>query len=164
MPASLLERCARGATRLPRAAKTWIVAATDAGAMVLALFLALTLKHESAAAALQASMWLYTAAAIVPPMGLASFGAYRAVFRFISPDVLFRSAVAVLAAGALLALFDASLLVRPVGVHSIAIFTALALLCIVGSRALAREWLYFRRGQKQRIAIYGAGVAGAQRP
>ena len=162
MPARLLERCARSATRLPRAAKTWIVAVTDAVAMPAALLLALTLKHESLDAALGASAWLYAAASIVPVGALALFGAYRAVFRFISPDVIFRSALAVLAASALLALFNFSLVARPAAVHSIAIFSALALLYIVGSRALAREWLYFRRGQKERIAIYGAGVAGAQ--
>lgn len=162
MSARLLERCARGATRLPRAAKTWTVALTDAVAMPVALLLALALKLESLDAALDAPAWLYAAAAIVPAGALALFGAYRAVFRFISPDVIFRSALAVLAASALLALFNFSLVERPAAVQSIAIFTALALLYIVGSRALAREWLYFRRGQKQRIAIYGAGVAGAQ--
>jgi FlaA1/EpsC-like NDP-sugar epimerase len=140
----------------------WIAAVSDAAAMPAALLLALTLKHGSLDAALSASAWLYVAAALVTAGSLAFFGAYHAVFRFISMSVLFRSALAVLTASVLIGAFNFALVVRPVESHSIVIFSALALLYIVGSRAVAREWLYFRRGQKQRIAIYGAGVAGAQ--
>jgi FlaA1/EpsC-like NDP-sugar epimerase len=162
MPARLLERCARGATRLPRTGKVWIASLTDAAAMPVALLVALMLKHGTLQAALSFSASLYVAAAILPAATLTLFGAYRAVFRFISSGALFRSALAVLGASALLAIFNFSLVERPAAVHAIAIFTALALLYVVGSRALAREWLYFRRGQKQRIAVYGAGIAGAQ--
>ena len=162
MPTRLLERCASRATRLPRAAKAWIAFSTDAVAMPLALFLTLALKRGSIADAAQVPLSLYIAAAALPVGVLAAFDAYRAVFRFVSSAVLFRSALAVLVSSALLAAFNSFVLGGPVSTNAIVIFTAFALLHIVGSRALAREWLYLRRGQKERIVIFGAGVAGAQ--
>jgi FlaA1/EpsC-like NDP-sugar epimerase len=157
-----LERCASRATRLPRAAKAWIAFSTDALAMPLALFLSMALKRGSIADAAQVPLSLYVAAAALPVGVLAGFNAYRAVFRFVSSAVLFRSAIAVLFSSALLAAFNSFALGGPVSTNAIVIFTAFALLHIVGSRALVREWLYLRRGQKERIAIYGAGVTGAQ--
>jgi FlaA1/EpsC-like NDP-sugar epimerase len=162
MPARLLERCASRATRLPRAAKAWIALTTDALAMPVALFLTMALKRGSMADAAQVPISLYIAAALLPAGVLAAFRTYRAVFRFISSGALFRSALAVLVSSVLLVAFNAVVLRSAVSVNAIVIFTAFALLYIVGSRALAREWLYLRRGQKERILIYGAGVAGAQ--
>ena len=162
MPTRLLERCASRATRLPRAAKVWIAFTTDALAMPLALFVTLALKRGSTADAAQVPISLYIAAALLPAGVLLAFRAYRAVFRFISSGVLFRSALAVLVSSMLLSVFNAFVLNGAVSLNAIVIFTAFALLHIVGSRALVREWLYLRRGQKERILIYGAGVAGAQ--
>ncbi len=162
MPTRLLERCASRATRLPRAAKAWIVITTDALAMPLALFLTMALKRGSIADAAQVPISLYIAAALLPASVLGAFRTYRAVFRFVSSGVLFRSALAVLASSVLLAVFNELVLRGAVSVNAIVIFTAFALLHIVGSRALVREWLYLRRGQKERIVIYGAGVTGAQ--
>jgi FlaA1/EpsC-like NDP-sugar epimerase len=130
--------------------------------MPLALFLTLALKRGSIADAAQVPIPLYVAAAIFPACMLAAFRTYRAVFRFISSGVLFRSALAVLASSVLLAAFNEFVLHRAVSVNAVVIFTAFGLLHIVGSRALVREWLYLRRGEKERILIYGAGVAGAQ--
>jgi FlaA1/EpsC-like NDP-sugar epimerase len=162
MPTRLLERCASRATRLPRAAKAWIAFGTDALAMPLALFVTLALKRGSLADAAQVPLSLYIAAAALPVGMLAAFNTYRAVFRFVSSAVLFRSALAVLVSSVLLAALNSFALGGPVSTNAIVIFTAFALLHIVGSRALAREWLYLRRGQKERIVIFGAGVAGAQ--
>jgi FlaA1/EpsC-like NDP-sugar epimerase len=130
--------------------------------MPLALFVTLALKRGSIADAAQVPLSLYLAAAILPAGMLAAFRTYRAVFRFISSGALFRSALAVLASSVLLAAFNEFVLHRVVSVHAVVIFTAFGMLHIVGSRALVREWLYLRRGQKERILIYGAGVAGAQ--
>jgi FlaA1/EpsC-like NDP-sugar epimerase len=162
MPTRLLERCASRATRLPRVAKVFIAFSTDVLAMPLALFFTLALKRGSIADAAQVPFLLYIAAALLPAAVLVAFRTYRAVFRFVSSGVLFRSALAVLVASVLLAAFNWLALGSPVSTSAIVIFTAFALLHIVGSRALAREWLYLRRGQKERIVIYGAGVAGAQ--
>jgi FlaA1/EpsC-like NDP-sugar epimerase len=130
--------------------------------MPLALFFTLALKRGSIADAVQVPVALYVAAALLPAAVLVAFRTYRAVFRFVSSGVLFRSALAVLVASVLLAAFNWLALGSPVSTNAIVIFTAFALLHIVGSRALAREWLYLRRGLKERIVIYGAGVAGAQ--
>ena len=162
MPTRLLERCASRATRLPRAAKVLIAFSTDVLAMPLALFFTLALKRGSIADAVQVPVALYVAAALLPAAVLVAFRTYRAVFRFVSSGVLFRCALAVLVASVLLAAFNWLALGSPVSTNAIVIFTAFALLHIVGSRAVAREWLYLRRGLKERIVIYGAGVAGAQ--
>jgi FlaA1/EpsC-like NDP-sugar epimerase len=142
--------------------KFWIAFATDALAMPLALFITLALKRGSIADAAQVPLSLYFAAAVLPAGMLAAFRTYRAVFRYISSGGLFRSALAVLVSSVLLAAFNWFVLRGPVSVNAIVIFTAFGLLHIVGSRALVREWLYLRRGHKERILIYGAGVAGAQ--
>jgi FlaA1/EpsC-like NDP-sugar epimerase len=136
---------------------------TDAAAMPVALFLTLSLKRGSIADAAQVSIWLYAAAVLLPVGMLAALRTYRSVFRFISSGVLFRSSLAVLAASVLLATFNLLVLRNAVSTSAIVIFSAFALLYIVGSRALVREWLYYRsRRSKERVAIYGAGVAGAQ--
>jgi FlaA1/EpsC-like NDP-sugar epimerase len=162
MPTRLLERCASRATRLPRAAKALVAFTTDALAMPLALFITLALKRGSIADAVQVPLSLYVAAALLPAGMLVAFRTYRSVFRFISTGVLFRSALAVLASSVLLVVFNWLVLGSAVSINAIVIFTAFALLHIVGSRAVVREWLYLRRGQKERIVIYGAGVTGAQ--
>jgi len=163
MPMRLLERCASRATRLPRAAKISIALTADAAAIPVALAAAMILDRGSQFAATPAALWTYAAAALLTIASLTLFDAYRAVFRFIAPIALFKSAAAVFVANAALAALNASLLPQPVSIECIIIFTAFALLYIVGSRALVREWLYYsRRSSKERIAIYGAGVAGAQ--
>jgi FlaA1/EpsC-like NDP-sugar epimerase len=162
MPMSLLERCARRATRLPRAAKAWIAFTTDLLAMPLALFVTLALKRGTPADATHVTLALYFAAAVLPAGVLAAFRTYHSVFRFISTGVVFRSSLAVLVSSVLLAAFNAIVLGGAVATNAIVLFTTFALLYIVGSRALVREWLYLRRGDKERILIYGAGTAGAQ--
>jgi FlaA1/EpsC-like NDP-sugar epimerase len=162
MPTRLLERCASGATRLPRAAKSWIALSADALAISAALLFAVVLDRSSQSLTNPAALWGFAASLLTIP-SLALFGAYRAVFRFISPGALFNSAAAVLVANAALATLNFTVLPQPFSIHCIVIFTALALLYIVGSRALVREWLYYRRrSAKERIAIYGAGATGAQ--
>jgi FlaA1/EpsC-like NDP-sugar epimerase len=163
MPTRLLERCASRATRLPRAAKSWIALTADAAAIPVALLAATMLDRGSQFAATPAALWMYAAASLLTIGSLTLFGAYGAVFRFIAPIAQFKSAAAVIAASAALAALNFSILPQKVSIECVIIFTAFALLYIVASRALVREWLYYRkRGSKERIAIYGAGVAGAQ--
>lgn len=162
MPMRLLERCARRAERLPRVAKTWIALSVDALAIALMLLAAMTLRRASLAAALQAPAWLYVVAASAAIVCLSLAGAYRAVFRFISVGMMVRTGAGILAASVVLAAVSVSLAEPPISIHAIVVFAALALLYILVSRALVREWLYARRGAKERVLVYGAGAAGAQ--
>jgi FlaA1/EpsC-like NDP-sugar epimerase len=163
MPMRMLERCAKRATRLPRAAKAGIAITADAIAMPLALLLTLSLRRGSVAEAAHVSLWVYMAALLLPTGMLAAFRAYRAVFRFISSGVLFRSSAAILVSSVLLAAVNSLIPHNGISMNAIVVFTAFAMLYVVASRALVREWLYLRtHSSKERIAIYGAGVAGAQ--
>jgi FlaA1/EpsC-like NDP-sugar epimerase len=157
-----VEQAAHRVAQLPRATKISIAFSVDALAMPLALLAAVALRRGSLSEALQVPAWFYGAAALICMGVFIALGAYRAIFRFISRDGLFLGAVSVLISAALLALLD-SLLVAPVVSHNaIAIFAALALLYMLSSRSLVRELLYYRRGTRERVAIYGAGSAGIQ--
>ncbi|HEX7114304.1 MAG TPA: nucleoside-diphosphate sugar epimerase/dehydratase [Steroidobacter sp.] len=162
MPLRLLERCARSATRLPRATKSFIAFSADALAMPGLLFLAATLRYESLAAAKALPLALYAVAAAIGVFVFASIGLYRAVFRYISRIALYKAAIAVAIATALLAVANLAFGPSRAPHSSIVIFGALVLLYFGTSRALVRECLYFRRGKKERVVIYGAGEAGAQ--
>src|SRR5690606_7969875 len=90
------------------------------------------------------------------------FGLYRTVFRFISRIALFKAGLAVVASAACLSLVNFAFMSRPVSAYALIIFGGFALLYVAMSRSLVREVLYFRRGKKERVLIYGAGEAGAQ--
>lgn len=162
MPAKILERCAKQAAGLPRPVKASIASATDAVAIFAALFMAIALRRSSLMEALQVSFWLYVLAPVLTVGVFALIGMYRAVFRFISRGGVFKAGLGVLISTALLAVVNLTAIENRVSMNSIVIFAAFALLYVVASRTLVREALYFRRGKKERVLIYGAGEAGAQ--
>lgn len=124
--------------------------------------LAVTLRRGSLADALQVSPWIYVFAPVSAAAVFHAMGMYRAVFRFISRDGLFKAGLGVLASSALLAVFNYVAVESRISINSIIIYSAIALLYVIASRAFVREALYFRRGHKERVLIYGAGEAGAQ--
>jgi FlaA1/EpsC-like NDP-sugar epimerase len=148
--------------QLPRATKVSIAFALDAVAMPLALLAAVALQRGSPMAALQVPAWFYAAAASICAVVFVLLGTYRAIFRFITREGLFLAGLGVLASALLIAALNGVLISRAVSHNAIAIFAALALLYMLISRSLVRELLYYRRGAKERVAIYGAGAAGAQ--
>jgi FlaA1/EpsC-like NDP-sugar epimerase len=148
--------------QLPRATKVSIAFAVDAVAMPLALLVAVALRRDSLADALEVPAWFYAAAASICMGVFVALGTYRAVFRFISRDGLFVGALGVLASALLIAALNGVVLLQVISHNSIAIFAALALLYMLSSRSLVRELLYYRRGTRERVAIYGAGAAGIQ--
>lgn len=162
MPAKLLERCAKQAAALPRPVKASIASATDAVAVFAALLMAIALRRASFMDAFRVSPWLYVLAPMLTVGVFAFFGMYRAVFRFISRGGIFKAGFGMLISAALLAIVNFTAIESRISINSIVIFTAFALLYVVGSRAFVREALYFRRGKKERVLIYGAGEAGAQ--
>ena len=162
MPMRLVERCAHRAARLSRAAKVSIAVAVDVSGLPAMLLAALTLRYESIAAAAQVAPVLFIAAAAFPVATFALMGMYRAIFRFVSGGTLFTTGLGVVGSTALLGLVNSMLSQNRAPISSIVFFGALALLYVVGTRVLVREWLFFRRGQKERVLVYGAGEAGAQ--
>jgi FlaA1/EpsC-like NDP-sugar epimerase len=162
MPARLVERFAQRISLLPRPCKQSIAIAADMVAIPIALFLTLMLKRGTLQDALQVSAWLYLAAGPLCVGIFSACGIYRAVFRFISTRALFSAGLCVLLAAALLAVLDRSLIHSGVSINGFVIFSAFAMLYMTISRTLVRELLYFKRGAKECVAIYGAGAAGAQ--
>jgi FlaA1/EpsC-like NDP-sugar epimerase len=130
--------------------------------MPVLLAAAIALKAGSIAAAQGVSLFVYGAAALFAGGVFAGMGFYHAVFRFISRRSLFTSGIGVIVSAVFLGLFNAALVEGQASISALIIFALLALLYVVGSRALVREWLYFRRGERERVLIYGAGDAGAQ--
>lgn len=157
-----LERCARRAAGLSRAAKISIAFAVDSVAIPLALVGAITLRRASFAEALQVPAALYLAATVIGVCTFASLGMYRAVFRFISRGALFTAGVGVAVLVGLLGIVNFTLLDAAITVNALTIFSVLLLLYLLASRSLVRELLAFRRGAKERVAIYGAGTTGVQ--
>src|SRR5689334_21267343 len=161
MPMRHVERAAHQVAQLSRATKVAIAFSVDALAMPLALLAAIALRRGSLEQALTVPAWLFAAVALISVGVFLALGMYRAVFRFISRDGLILGSLGVLVSALLLAAVN-GMTVRPISHNSIAIFAAIALLYIVTSRSIVRDLLYYRRGAKERVAIYGAGEAGAQ--
>lgn len=162
MPSKWVERFAQGTASLPRGQKTVIALAADGAAVAMALFFALLLRRGSVGAALQVPTVLFV---LVPAVYLTVFsllGMYRAVFRFLAQSGLMTATLGVLVSSALLAEINIVILKEPVATNALVISGVLILLYLVASRSLLREFLSFRRGAKSRVAIYGAGAAGAQ--
>src|SRR5690606_6480410 len=127
------------------------------------LLIALLLRRGSLSEALEASPWLYLLAPAASLSVFAMLGAYRTVFRFIS-----RSGMYVACAGAALStlLFAAAnftfLRTGWISANAVCIYGLLMLLYMLLSRSVVRELMSFRRGERERVAIYGAGAAGVQ--
>jgi FlaA1/EpsC-like NDP-sugar epimerase len=92
------------------------------------------------------------------------FGLYRSVTRFIGVRIVGRIAAAVTLCTAALALLDSSASTWHVRYSALATFWAFAVLVIAGSRAAVQYFCVsgLEGGGRKRIAIYGAGEAGAR--
>ncbi|HEX5460822.1 MAG TPA: nucleoside-diphosphate sugar epimerase/dehydratase [Steroidobacteraceae bacterium] len=92
------------------------------------------------------------------------FGLYRSVTRFIGVRVVARIAIAIVMCACGLALIDSADPDWHVRYSALPIFCAFALLLVAGSRVLARYLCLssLKDSGRKRIAIYGAGQAGAR--
>lgn len=154
---------ARYAIGLPRSTKRLLMVAADAFLLPLALWTAMALRRgELFAPTRYVSVLLGTALCGVVLLWLT--GLYRSVTRFIGVRVVGRIAFALTAGTFLLAFADGSASSWHIRYSSLAVFWAFAVLLIAGSRA-AVQYLCLsalNRGGRKRIAIYGAGEAGAR--
>jgi FlaA1/EpsC-like NDP-sugar epimerase len=159
---NVVERLARRIAQLPRPIKASVAIVADAIAMPIAMAIAIWLRRGSIAAVLDVTPWLFVATTCISVGVFAGLRLYRSVFRFISRSALFYAGMAVVVATVLLWSFSALLLESDVTFRVFAIFSAFALIYMGVSRVLVREVLHYRRGDKERVAIYGAGSSGAQ--
>jgi FlaA1/EpsC-like NDP-sugar epimerase len=151
------------AVSLPRSTKRLMMLAADGLALPSALAIALALRAGSVEAIAgygEAFLWI-TLCGIA---SLSLVGVYRTVTRFIGVRVVGRIAAAISLSAIGFGFLER---VGPdwhVRYSALAIFWAFAVLFVAGSRAAVQYacLIALRSGMRKRIAIYGAGEAGAR--
>ena len=154
---------ARRAAELPRPTKRLLTLSADSLMMPIALWLALSLK--AGFPLVDPSDW--PAYLLVVATSLPIFirtGLYRAVIRFLGHKAVFAVAGAVVASGLLMGFLAMALHITALSWSVIAIYSCFILLYVSGSRFVVRYYLLRRYIQPTvaRVAIYGAGDAGAR--
>jgi FlaA1/EpsC-like NDP-sugar epimerase len=156
------ERLIAWAVGFSRPAKRLIMLTADGVMIPLALATAVWLKLGPAFSGIGTSPWLYIAALAVSIPIFAKLGLYRAVVRFLGSRASKAVFVGVTASVLMLAMINELLLEKALPLAALAIYWALALLYVGGSRLLARQLLIQRPRESERVAIFGAGEAGAR--
>lgn len=149
---------------LPRQTKRLIMMAADAAAFPAALYAALVLKSDQLLPPVDGQFWFFLIAAGSALLSFTIFGLYRAIIRFMGPRAMFMAIAAVTSAVVALAGFDRFVTNPQIPLSTFAIYWALGLLYVVGSRFLVRYAIARSRNNvaAARVAIYGAGDAGAR--
>jgi FlaA1/EpsC-like NDP-sugar epimerase len=150
---------------LPRPTKRLIMIAADALAIPMALWAALALKFDRLDPLLERTFAYFLVAIVSALFFFAVMGLYRAVIRFMGPRATATVIAGVSLSVLVLAVFDRFYANHQIPLSAFGIYWALALPWVGGSRFIAR-YLFLRRsgakGTAARIAIYGAGNAGAR--
>ena len=150
---------------LPRETKRLIMVAADAVAIPTALWAALALKFDNLDPFLERTVAYYLVAVVSALFFFALFGLYRAIIRFMGPKAMVTVIAGVSLSVLVLAAFDRFVASHQIPLSAFAIYWALALPWVGGSRFVVR-YLFLRRsgmrGTAARVAIYGAGNAGAR--
>ncbi|HEX3848011.1 MAG TPA: nucleoside-diphosphate sugar epimerase/dehydratase [Steroidobacteraceae bacterium] len=153
----------RRSVDLPRPVKRFITICTDTLMTAAALWAALSLKAGTAVFNL-ADWPAYLAAIAVSTPIFIRMGLYRAVIRFLGHKAAFAVAAAVLLSGIVLETVGAVLRIPALSASVVVIYSCLLLLYVAGSRLTVRHYLltHYIQPTVARVAIYGAGDAGAR--
>src|SRR6516162_6111150 len=164
-PASWGVSAAHAVLALPRETKRIIMMTADAVAIPTALWAALALKFDRLDPSLERTFTYFLVAIGSAMFFFAAFGLYRAVIRFMGPKAMATVIADVSLSVLVLAIFDRFFASHQIPLTAFGIYWALALPWVGGSRFIAR-YLFLRRsganGTAARVAIYGAGNAGAR--
>jgi FlaA1/EpsC-like NDP-sugar epimerase len=151
---------------LPRTTKRIVMLSADAIAIPTALWAALALKFDRLDPALDRTFAYFLVAVASALVFFALLGLYRAVIRFMGPKAMGTVIAGVSLSVLVLALFDRLIASHQIPLSAFGIYWALALLYVGGSRFLARYLFLRHLGARMRpaarVAIYGAGNAGAR--
>jgi FlaA1/EpsC-like NDP-sugar epimerase len=150
---------------LPRETKRLIMVVADAVAIPIALWAALALKFDRLDPLLDRTWAYFVVAAASALFFFSVFGLYRAVIRFMGPKSMLTVIAGVSLSVLVLAAYDRLIARHQLPLSALGIYWALALPWVGGSRFLARYLILRRPGNKgtgARVAIYGAGHAGAR--
>lgn len=161
---SLGSRVADRILALPRRKKRLVMIIADAVAMPLGLWGALALKTGQLWPVLHAGQGHFITAVAVTFCAFSALGLYRAVVRFMGPKAMLMLVAGVTLTVVGVGAYDRLASSGDIPVSALAIYWALALLYASGSRFLARVAISRVRNGKPaaRVAIYGAGDAGAR--
>jgi FlaA1/EpsC-like NDP-sugar epimerase len=154
---------ARQSADLPRPLKRVVTICADSAMTPVALWAALSLKAGHPA--FSTADWpAYAAVVAISTPIFVQMGLYRAVVRFLGHQAVFAIAFAVLLCGILLAGAGLLLQIPALSPSIVTIYSCLTLLYVAGSRFVARYYLLSHDVQPTvaRVAIYGAGDAGAR--
>jgi FlaA1/EpsC-like NDP-sugar epimerase len=164
-PASWDVSAAAAVLALPRKTKRLIMATADAVAIPTALWAALALKFDRLDPSLDRTFAYFLVAIVSALFFFSVFGLYRAIIRFMGPRAMLTVIAGVSLSVLVLAAFDRFIASQQIPLSAFGIYWALALPWVGGSRFVAR-YLFVRRsggkGTAARLAIYGAGDAGAR--
>jgi FlaA1/EpsC-like NDP-sugar epimerase len=151
---------------LPRETKRLIMATADAIAIPTALWAALALKFDRLDPVLDRTFAYFVVAIVSALFFFAVFGLYRAVIRFMGPKAMVTVTAGVSLSVLVLVAFDRFYVSHQIPLSAFGIYWALALLYVGGSRFVARYLFLHGLGASgkpvARVAIYGAGNAGAR--
>ena len=165
-PQSLGVSAAAAILALPRETKRLIMATADAVAIPTALWAALALKFDRLDPALERTLAYFLVAVASALLFFSALGLYRAVIRFVGPKAMLTVVAGVSLSVLVLAGFDRFAASHEIPLSAFGIYWALALLYVGGSRFVARYLLFLHTGANgkpvARVAIYGAGDAGAR--
>lgn len=149
--------------RLPRPAKRLAMILADAIMIPFALWSALVLKFDDWSPPVDAPLALGAVAVASAVLSFSAFGLYRAVLRFMGPRAIVVMILGVTCSVVALAVVDRIGVRSQLSWSTLVINWTLALLYVAGSRFFVRLLLlHSRRSSAKRVAIYGAGDAGAR--
>jgi FlaA1/EpsC-like NDP-sugar epimerase len=162
---ALLGTALEAVLALPRETKRLVMATADTVAISTAFWAALALKFDRLDPALDRTLSYFAVAVASALFFFSILGLYRAVVRFMGPKAM-RTVIAGVSLSVLvLAAYDRLIASHQIPLTAFGIYWALALPWVGGSRFLAR-YIFLRRsgarGTATRLAIYGAGDAGAR--
>ena len=154
---------ARQTVELPSLLKRLIAIGADAIMMPLALWASLSLKAGAPVFSLADWSGYIAVLAVSVPI-FVRMGLYRAVIRFLGYKAVFAVAAAVLLSGVLLGFLGFAFKIPALSSSVVTIYSCLTLLYVAGSRFVVRYYLltHYIRATVARVAIYGAGDAGAR--
>jgi FlaA1/EpsC-like NDP-sugar epimerase len=158
-----LSRASQAILELSRPTKRLIMLGADVALLPVALRFALVLKFDRFVEPASVSA-LLACALVTGAVVFTMLGFYRSVIRFMGIKAIGRMIIGVTCAVAGLELCERMGFAPAVPVSVLTIYWALALLYVGGSRFLVRYFYFYSAKPRtaKRVAIYGAGEAGAR--
>jgi FlaA1/EpsC-like NDP-sugar epimerase len=150
---------------LSRRTKRIIMIGADVVMLPLALWAALVLKFDRLEFSLADHWDLFLVGTAAAILIFSALGLYRAIIRFIGPQAMVVVVVGMMLSASTLAVYDRLGGQSHIPLSALAIYACLALLYLAASRFMVRYMFYYGingRAEATRVAIYGAGEAGAK--